>query len=290
MAVWFVLKTVAMLAEDQPVKLITVRTPDGVRVSAHEWGNPRGPEIVFIHGISQSHLSWSRQINSELARTFRLITYDIRGHGGSDKPLEPIFYRDQNRWADELKAVMEAAKVKKPVLVGWSYGGRIVAEYLLAHGDRDIRGINFVAAFTKVVPEVIGPAGPAVWKMTSDKLAENIANTLLFLKFCTVKPLPPDELQFMLAYNMVVPHQVRGHMMGRSALYEEGLRKIKVPVLITHGRDDQVALFPMAEYTAQVVPHAQSSIYEGVGHMPFWEDTSRFNRELGEFVNKSVGA
>jgi pimeloyl-ACP methyl ester carboxylesterase len=60
----------------------TVQTPDGVMISAQEWGNPNGAEILFIHGFSQSHLSWLRQVTSELANSFRMITYDICGHGG----------------------------------------------------------------------------------------------------------------------------------------------------------------------------------------------------------------
>jgi len=38
----------------------TVKTPDGVNISAQEWGNPNGKEIVFIHGFMQSHLSWAK--------------------------------------------------------------------------------------------------------------------------------------------------------------------------------------------------------------------------------------
>jgi len=51
--------------------------------------------------------------------------------------------------------------------------------------------------------------------------------------------------------------------------------------------EDRVALVPMARYTESVVANAQVSLYEGVGHMPFWEDAPRFNRELGEFVTKA---
>jgi pimeloyl-ACP methyl ester carboxylesterase len=131
---------------ERAAKTFKVQTPDGVSIAAQEWGNPDGPEILFIHGFSQSHLSWSRQFGSELAKSFRLITYDLRGHGGSDKPLDAAFYRDHKRWADEVKAVMEAAKLKKPVLVGWSYGGRIIAEYLMEYGDKNIGGIHFVDA------------------------------------------------------------------------------------------------------------------------------------------------
>ncbi|HUD86571.1 MAG TPA: hypothetical protein VMR17_08965, partial [Xanthobacteraceae bacterium] len=46
-------------------KPLAVTTPDGLTISAQEWGNPNGPGIVFIHGFSQSHLSWVRQFNSD---------------------------------------------------------------------------------------------------------------------------------------------------------------------------------------------------------------------------------
>jgi non-heme chloroperoxidase len=284
MASWLSLDPAMAQPQAKPFK---VQAPDGVLISAQEWGNPGGPEILFIHGFSQSHLSWSRQFASALAKSFRLITYDIRGHGGSDKPLDAAYYRDHRRWAGELKAVIQEAKLKKPVLVGWSYGGRIIAEYLMENGDKNIAGINFVAAFTKVARELLGPATPAVLKMASESLAENIENTLSFLKFCTAKSLPPNELEVMLAYNMIVPPQIRGHLLGRPAPYEDALKKITVPVLVSHGTDDRVALSPMASYTASVVSHAQSSIYQGVGHMPFWEATDRFNSELGEFVTQA---
>jgi pimeloyl-ACP methyl ester carboxylesterase len=278
------------MAQPQPTagsRPFKVQAPDGVLISAQEWGNPDGPEILFIHGFSQSHLSWSRQFSSELSKSFRIVTYDIRGHGESDKPLAGAYYRDHRRWAGELKAVMETAKLDKPVLVGWSYGGRIIAEYLMEYGDQNIAGINFVGAFTKVVRELLGPATPAVFKMASENLTENIENTLSFLKACTGQPLPPDELQVMLAYNMIVPPEIRGHLLGRPASYEDALKKITVPVLVSHGTEDRVALIPMLRYTVSVVSHAVSSIYEGVGHMPFWEAPARFNSELGEFVTKS---
>jgi pimeloyl-ACP methyl ester carboxylesterase len=256
-------------------------------ISVQEWGNRGGLEILMIHGFSQSHLSWSRQFESELAKSFRIITYDIRGHGGSEKPLDAAYYRDHKRWAEELNAVMEGAKLKRPILVGWSYGGRIVVEYLMKYGDKNIAGINFVGAFTKVVPELLGPATPAVMKMVSENLAENIENTRSFLEFSTAKALPLQELEMILAYNMVVPARVRRHLLHRPADYEATLRKITVPVLVTHGMEDRVALVPMARYTESVVANAQVSLYAGVGHMPFWEDAPRFNRELGEFVTKA---
>jgi len=75
------LATVAQpgFGQDLKYKPIAVKTPDGLTISAQEWGNPAGAEILFIHGFSQSHLSWMRQVDSDLAKEFRIVTYDLRG-------------------------------------------------------------------------------------------------------------------------------------------------------------------------------------------------------------------
>ena len=62
------------LGEGLKYKPITVKTPDGLTISAQEWGNPAGPEILFIHGFSRSHLSWMRQVEGDLAKEFRIVT------------------------------------------------------------------------------------------------------------------------------------------------------------------------------------------------------------------------
>ena len=54
-----------------------------------ETGNPSGQAILFIHGWSESHLVWARQLNSPLSERFRLVALDNRGHGDSDKPPTP---------------------------------------------------------------------------------------------------------------------------------------------------------------------------------------------------------
>ena len=143
-----------LLTTCRPLK---VTTPDGVGVSVQVWGNGAGPEIVFIHGMLQSHLSWSKQIESPLARKFRLVTYDFRGHGGSDKPFDANLYNDSVKFAEELKAVMDAVGLRRPILVGWSFGARIIADYLLKYGSASLAGINFIAPAISPNPAQFGP-------------------------------------------------------------------------------------------------------------------------------------
>jgi pimeloyl-ACP methyl ester carboxylesterase len=276
------------LAEGLKYKPIAVKTPDGLTISAQEWGNPAGPEILFIHGFSQSNLSWMRQVDSDLAKEFRIITYDLRGHGNSDKPLDAARYRDSKAWGDEVQAVIDAAGLKRPVLVGWSYAGRVISDYLATHGAGQIAGINFVDAPIKVDPALIGDNLKNLPLMTSEDLATNIAATRSFLHGCFSKQPGADDFETMLAFNMMALPKVRAGLGGRPLDATEMMSKLKLPVLVTHGAEDRNARLGAGQYTASVIPGAKLSIYEGIGHSPFYEDAARFNTELATFVRAAV--
>jgi non-heme chloroperoxidase len=273
-------------------KPISVKTPDGLTISAQEWGNPTGPEILFIHGFSQSHLSWMRQVDGDLAKEFRIVTYDLRGHGNSDKPLDPARYRDSKAWGDEVQAVIDAAGLKRPVLVGWSYAGRVISDYVATHGAGQLAGINFVDAPIKVDPALIGDNLKNLPLMASEDLVTNISATRTFLHGCFSKQPSADDYETMLGFNMMVLPKVRAGLSGRPLDATEMMSKLKLPVLVTHGAEDRNAKLGAGQYTASVIPGAKLSVYEGIGHSPFYEDAPRFNAELAAFVraaNKTDG-
>ena len=276
------------LGADLKYKAISVKTPDGLTIAAQEWGNPAGPEILFIHGFSQSSMSWMRQVEGDLAKEFRIVTYDLRGHGNSDKPVEPERYRDSKAWGDEVQAVIDAAGLKRPVLVGWSYAGRVISDYVTTHGADKIAGINFVDASIKFDPALVGENLKNLPLMASDDLATNIAATRTFVHGCFSKQPSADDFETMLAFNMMVPAKVRAGLSGRPLDATEVMSKLKIPVLVTHGAEDRNAKVGVAKYTASVIPGAKLSIYEGIGHSPFYEDATRFNTELGAFVRSAA--
>lgn len=265
-------------------KELAVTTPDGLTISAQEWGNPNGPGIVFIHGFSQSNLSWMRQTHSDLAKEFHIVTYDLRGHGNSDKPLEAARYRDGKAWAAELQAVIDAAGLKRPVLVGWSYAGRVISDYVTNRGATGVSGIDFVDASIKFVPEFVGDNLKNLPLMASEDLLTNITATRTFLHGCFSKQPSVDDFETMLAFNMMVPPKVRAGLAGRPLDATSIMSKLTIPVLVTHGAQDRNAKLDTAKYTASVIPGAKLSIYDGIGHSPFYEDAARFNGELAAFV------
>jgi len=275
------------LGQELKNKPLAVTTPDGLTISAQEWGNPNGPGIVFIHGFSQSNLSWMRQTNSELAKEFHIVTYDLRGHGNSDKPLEAARYRDGKAWADEVQAVIDAAGLKRPVLVGWSYAGRVISDYVTNRGADGIAGIDFVDASIKFIPEFVGDNLKNLPLMASEDMLTNINATRVFLHGCFSKQPSADDFETMLAFNMMVPPKVRAGLSNRPLEVDELLKSIRIPVLVTHGALDRNSNLIAAEYTAKMIPGAKLSVYPGVGHSPFFEDAPRFNAELAAFVRNA---
>jgi len=268
-----------------PLNATIVKSAEGTPIAVQEWGNPKGREILFIHGFNQSHLSWSRQFSDPaLAREFRMVTYDLRGHGASGKPLDREAYIADKLWADDLAAVIETAGLKKPILVGWSYGGRIISDYLRHHGGSRIAGINYVGARTVNNGSMFGPGRVHFAKMISENLATNIEGTHGFLRVCFEKQPDNEDFETMLAFNMVVPAAVRRFILDRGTDDGAILKTIECPVLVTHGRADQVLLVTMGEFAKSEIKNATLSLYDGVGHSTFWEDAPRFNRELAEFV------
>lgn len=277
--------TLHALGREAQYRSFRVCTPDGVSLAAQDWRrSTSGRDVLLIHGYSQSHLSWLKQVSGPLAGEFRLVSYDIRGHGQSDKPLEPRFYREPERWADEVAAVIQQAGLQRPVLVFWSYAGRIALDYLGNRGDSDVSGLVFVNATSKADSSVLGSATPVLRAMTREDLAGNIEATMELLQISTAQPLPEEELRYLLAFNMVVPPAVRANLVGRVADYESTLRSLQVPVLAVHGDKDTINLPAMADYTCATAPNARKIIYTGVGHMPFWEVPAAFDRDVSEFL------
>ena len=150
-----------------------------------------------------------------------------------------------------------------------------------------LAGLNYVDAGQKADPAFVGPNLKNLPLMVSEDLATNIAATKVFLHGCFSRQPTPDEFETMLAFNMMVPPKVRIGLSNRPLDIDDILRNLKLPVLVTHGAEDKNSNLIAAEYTAKMIPGAKLSIYQGVGHSPFFEATPRFNAELAAFMRSA---
>lgn len=278
-------------------RMSTVAGAGGVPLLVAEEGDPAAPGILFLHGFAQSHRSFDRQFRSDLAKRFHVVAVDLRGQGGSGKPWNPSDYGDPRIWADDVAAVIEATRLRKPVLVGWSFGGFVAIDYVRVHGTSRIAGINLVGSLAGLNAAPGMSAGDSARataiRARSDRqrgldLGENIAANRATASGYVAANMTEAERETLIATEMMMPAYARRAMRSRSLDNRDVVAKLDLPVLLTRGSTDTAM---PADYTKALLgqlPSARLSLYDGVGHLPFVEQADRFNRELAAFADAVV--
>jgi non-heme chloroperoxidase len=263
----------------------------GGRVPLHvvETGNPGGRPILFIHGISQCWLAWSRQLSSDLADRYRLVAMDLRGHGLSEKPRDG--YADSRLWADDVDAVIRTLKLDRPVVCGWSYGPLVILDYVRHYGEEAVGGMTFVGGVTKLgSPEATSVLTPEFLSLVPGFFAadveESAGSLQSLLRMCLTREPSAEDLYLMLGYNLSVPPYVRQALLSRSFDNDDLLPRIRKPVLIVHGAQDAVVKPAVVDQHKASLAHAQVQMMPDVGHAPFWDDAAAFNGHLRAFCER----
>lgn len=262
----------------------TVTAPDGVTLAVQEQGPAHAPAIVFIHGLLGSRLDWDAQLVSPALAGYRLITYDLRGHGLSGKPTQAEAYGQGMRWADDLAAVLKASQAGEATLVGWSLGGVVISNYLARYGDAGLAGVVYVDGVIDLEPELIVPH-PAVYRdLVAEDLGTHLDAIATFLRLCFATPPPAPVFERLLANAAMASWDMQRAVQGVSVDLA-GLRATRQPVLLLYGgRDALVDTQATLARAHQLHPQARTLVYPQAGHAPFLEEAERFNRDLADFV------
>lgn len=267
-------------------EVFVVRSADGTVLSGDAQGDPAAPEVLFIHGLRQSRLSWDKQFADPALAGLRLVRFDLRGHGDSDKPAGLDAYSEADRWADDIAGMIAAAQLRRPVLVGWSLGGYVAGVYLRKYGGSGIAGVNLVDAVTRLSPDLLTPlAGQFTGTATSHDLATRVAATVDFLAACFHRPPTGVDLQRMLVVNgMTARAANEGFVKTSTVDLEPVFAAYGGPILLTHGAHDRLVHRAMSERIQALKPGSRLSVFADSGHSPFYEEPARFGTELAAFV------
>lgn len=103
----------------------------GIRIHCQRVGE--GPDVVMVHGLTGNLAVWHLHIVPALHDRFRILTYDLRGHGYSDTP--PSGY-DPDSMASDLLELLDALGIERPVIVGHSYGADIALYFAARNPER----------------------------------------------------------------------------------------------------------------------------------------------------------
>ncbi|WP_305092535.1 alpha/beta fold hydrolase [Prescottella sp. R16] len=264
---------------------------DGTTLVHRTFGEPTARPLVLIHGWAQSSRCWSDDVLAALATDHRVIAVDLRGHGCSDAPATG--YDDPATWAADLDAVLAAENVTSgAILLGWSYGGLVICDYLAERGTAAVDGVVLVGAITSIGRgEAGGRVGPAMKAAIPAAMSDDPAVALAALDGfgpALTGPIRDAAVgvraQALLGAGLSTPPRVRSALFARAIGHDDLLRTLDVPVFVLHGTADTVVDVSAGEHAAALVPDARTSYWEGCGHGPFVEDPQRFVREVREFT------
>lgn len=278
----------------------TVTAPDGVPLNVVEAGRRGAPGLLLVHGVGQSHVSWTRQLNSDLAKSYHMVAFDLSGHGGSGKPWRAEDYRNACTWADDVAAVMTATELKKPIMVLWSYGGTIGMHYVRCRGQDNLSGLVFAASRAGLYPNPdVNPKIPAASDMMMEPdLRRVLDGAAEFATFLTATP-PGELADAVRVMNLMYPPYARKANDGRHVLpdgtpYRDNtdlIPALKLPMMFVFGEHDMFSSAKTASAAVtKLFPRAKNITYPGVGHWVFFEAAEKFNADLADFAANTFKA
>jgi len=291
LAIWALLGCDAAWAQTPPTapaspfaaaRFSQVKGGGGVPLNVVELGDPALPAVLFIHGFRQSILSWAAQFESDLARRCHLVAFDLRGHGNSGHPWQSEAYDSAQPWADDVAQVIAATKLKKPLLVAWSFGGNVAMDFAARYPEVPVVGylLTATAAGTLAAAAPAPAANAAPRPSASPDLAVNIAavqasNDLLF---SSPNIAPALRAQFAAAAMRVGPWVEQA--VARRPRTAASLPA--APLVFATGDRDPLVGAPIVARLKGLFPAASFVDFPNVGHAPFLEDKAKFNALIDE--------
>ncbi|MET4048138.1 non-heme chloroperoxidase [Rhodococcus sp. UYP5] len=262
---------------------------DGTNIVYRVSGDPAARPLILLHGWAQSSACWGEGVLNGLADSYRLIAVDLRGHGYSDAPADG--YADPLNWAGDVHAVLTAEAVAaNAVLLGWSYGGLVICDYLAEHGSEATAGVVLVGAITGIGRgEAGGKVGSSMRAAIPDAMSEVPSVAIRALgSFGNALTGPVEgkgaQAQQLFGLTLATPPRVRAALFDRTASHDDLLSSLGVPALVLHGTADTVVDVSSGRHAASLIPKVTESYWEGVDHGPFVTDPARFVAEVGAFI------
>ena len=269
------------------------RTREGVDIFYKDWGS--GKPLVFHHGWPLSADDWDAQLMFFLAKGFRVIAHDRRGHGRSTQTVDG---NEMDTYASDVAQLAAHLDLKGAVHIGHSTGGGEVARYVARHGagGRVAKAVLISAVPPIMVKSEKNPGGLPI-EVFDGFRAALVANRAQFYRDVPTGPFYGFNRRGAKVFPGVIDNWWRQGMMGgikpqydcirafSETDFTDDLRNIEVPTLVMHGDDDQIVPFAdSAPLSVKLLRQGTLKVYSGLGHGVCTLNADVVNADLQAFI------
>jgi 3-oxoadipate enol-lactonase len=255
---------------------------DGLNINYRLEGS--GPAtVVLVNGLADDLQTWSGQVPALLQAGYRVLSFDNRGIGLSDKPAGPYTTR---MFAADTKALVEHLKISDFHLLGVSMGGMIAQEYALAYPD-DLRSVTLACTYAAPGPfcsRMFGFWADMAGVMGVPAVMRDVTLWAFTPEFFEHRPDEAAEFEIAMRYlDQPTPaylaqlHSIQTHDATAR------LSSLNVPALVLAGETDILIPVELSRRLHALIPGARWATTRG-GHACLWEHPDPFNRAFLEFI------
>lgn len=274
-------------------KTKTYEKGENITLSYHDYGE--GQPIVLIHGWPLSHKMWEYQVPVLVEAGYRVITYDRRGFGESDRPWNGYEY---DTMTADLKDLINHLELSEVILVGFSMGGGEVARYIGMYGSSKISKAILIASVTPFMLKTENnPEGvdKSVFDGMKDSIQEDRPG---FMKefgkaFVNFEENKENISEAQVAFNW----NIACHASPKATLdcvdafaatdFREDCKKINIPTLVVHGDTDQIVPMEKSGHRSKdLIPNAEFKIIKDAPHGLMMTHTDELNKILLDFLRR----
>jgi 3-oxoadipate enol-lactonase len=263
-----------------------VHATDGTRIHYEVTGKSGATPVLMIQGLGASKNAWNLQ-RIAMATRFRIISFDNRGAGRSDKPTEPFTLEQM---ADDALAVLDAAGIETAHVVGASMGG-VISQIVAVKFSHRVRSLTLVCTACRNHP----------WRQ---ELLQSWAKTAADKGMIEVGKEAAQWVMSPRSFRRLVPaftwmgplaalrprhsfvSQIDAILNTREDLVDQ-LSTITAPTMVIVGNQDILTPRGDSEEIAERIPNSELVVISGAAHGLMMEHSSTFNRILIEFLQRT---
>lgn len=258
-------------------------TINKLAVSYIDEGLKNAPAIIFIHGFPLNKTMWSKQVTT-LKENYRVVAYDIRGHGNSETGDDDFSIEV---FVSDLLSLMDALKIDKAILCGFSMGGYIALNAIENYPERFTALLLCDTNCTEDMPEAKENRMKAIENIKEKGVAQYADESLK--KLFAPTSISNQIKEVAIVREMIMKTTTQSLYKSLTALAKRKetcskLHEIKVPTLIMVGKEDIITPPEVALRMHEKIKGSKFHIIENAGHLSNMENPAEFNKQLSEFL------